>query len=111
MTTTAEVAVFAGLRGPARQFTYAVPDGMPVAPGHLVRVGLGRRSVAGVAVAVDVPRPEAALREIEALVHPLPVLRAHQLELARWIAGRYRCSLADAVRAMLPPGLAMRARS
>jgi primosomal protein N' (replication factor Y) len=107
---TAEVAVFAGLRGPARTFTYEIPDGMGVAPGHLVRVGFGPRATAGVVTALDVPY-SGALRPIDALVHPLPLLRPHQLELARWIAAEYRCGIADAVRAMLPPALAARARN
>ena len=110
MIRTAQVAVFAGIRGPARTFTYALPDGLAVSPGHLVRVGFGPRSVAGVVTALDVPY-EGALREIDALVHPEPLVRAHQLALAAWIAERYRCGLADAVRAMLPPALAARARS
>lgn len=107
---TAEVAVFSGVRGPARTFTYAFPDGMEVRPGHLVRVALGPRYVAGVVVAVDVPRPDVALRAIEAIAEPDPVLRPYQLEMAGWIARRYRSGLADAVRAMVPPGVTARAR-
>ena len=107
---TAQVAVFAGLRGPARTFTYAIPDGLDLAPGHLVRVGFGPRSVAGVVTALDVEY-EGTLRSIDALVHPMPLLRPHQLALAAWIAHEYRAGLADAVRAMLPPALAGRART
>jgi primosomal protein N' (replication factor Y) len=66
---------------------------------------------AGIVVAIGVPAPEAGLREVQALAQPEPVLPAHQLELARWIALRYRCALADAARAMVPPGLARRART
>ncbi|MBI3521746.1 MAG: primosomal protein N' [Chloroflexi bacterium] len=110
MPRTAEVAVFAGLRGPARTFTYAVSDGMELRPGHLVRIGLGARAVRGLVMALDVPVPDATLKSVDALVHPLPLLQAHQLALARWIADRYRCGLADAVRAMLPPALAARAQ-
>lgn len=102
--------MFSGLRGPAMTFTYLIPDGLDVVPGHLVRVGLGDRATRGVVVAVDVPAPEASLRAVDGLVHPLPLLSAHQLALARWIASYYRCGLADAVRAMLPPALAARAR-
>src|SRR5881628_1485612 len=109
---TAEVAVFAGLRGPARTFSYAVPHELTLLPGHLVRVGLGRRTVPGVVIALDgAAATTRELRPIGALVHPLPLLRPHQLALARWIAERYRCALADAVRAMLPPALASRARA
>src|SRR5207245_653046 len=108
---TAEVAVFAGIRGPARTFSYLVPDGLDLLPGHLVRVGLGLRAVPGVVVALDGAAGDRELRPVDALVHPSPLLRAHQLALATWIAERYRCGLADAVRAMVPPALASRARS
>lgn len=110
MSRTAQVAVFAGIRGPARTFTYAIPDGLDLSPGHLVRVGFGPRSVAGVVIALDVPY-DGTLREIDALVHPQPLLRPHQLALAAWIAREYRAGVADAVRAMLPPALAGRART
>src|SRR5437763_13906621 len=98
------------MRGPARTFTYGVPDGLEVAPGHLVRVGFGPRSVSGVVIALDTPY-DGALRDIDAVVHPLPLLRRHQLALADWIATRYRTGIADAVRAMLPPQLAARSRN
>ena len=109
MSRTAEVAVFAGLRGPARTFTYRIPDGLDVRPGHLVRAGFGARAVHGVVVALDVPS-DRELKPLDGLVHPIPLLSARQLALARWIAATYRCGLADAVRAMLPPALASRAR-
>jgi primosomal protein N' (replication factor Y) len=109
LSRTAEVAVFAGLRGPARTFTYRIPDGLDVRPGHLVRAGFGARAVHGVVVALDVPS-DRELKPLDGLVHPIPLLSARQLALARWIAATYRCGLADAVRAMLPPALAARAR-
>jgi primosomal protein N' (replication factor Y) len=109
LTRTAEVAVFAGLRGPARTFTYRVPDGLDVRLGHLVRAGFGSRAVHGVVVALDVPT-DRELKPLDGLVHPIPLLSERQLALARWIATTYRSGLADAVRAMLPPALAARAR-
>ncbi|OLC20298.1 MAG: primosomal protein N' [Chloroflexi bacterium 13_1_40CM_68_21] len=108
---TAEVAVFAGVRGPARTFSYLVPAGLELEPGHLVRVGLGQRAVPGVVISLNGAVVARELRSVDALVHPMPLLRPHQLALAGWIAERYRCGLADAVRAMLPPALASRARS
>jgi primosomal protein N' (replication factor Y) len=110
VTRTAEVAVFAGLRGPARTFTYRVPEGLDVRIGHLVRAGFGARAVHGVVVALDVPA-DRELKPLDGLVHPIPLLTGRQLALGRWIAETYRCGLADAVRAMLPPALAARARS
>ena len=109
MTRTAEVAVFAGLRGPARTFTYRIPDGLDVRLGHLVRAGLGARAVHGVVVGLDAPA-DRELKSLDGLVHPIPLLSDRQLTLARWISATYRCGLADAVRAMLPPALAARAR-
>ncbi|MBI2773090.1 MAG: primosomal protein N' [Chloroflexi bacterium] len=108
---TAEVAVFSGAGGPARTFTYGIPDGMDVAVGQLVRIPLAARTVAGVAIALDVEEPAGQLRNVAAVGEADPVLRPYQIELARWIAGHYRCALADAVRAMVPPGLARRTRT
>jgi primosomal protein N' (replication factor Y) len=99
------------MRGPARTFSYLVPDGLDLFPGHLVRVGLGTRAVPGVVISLDGAPAGRELRTVDSLVHPVPLLRPHQLALASWIAGRYRCGLADAVRAMVPPALASRARS
>src|SRR5207237_7677693 len=86
---TAEVAVFAGVRGPARTFSYLVPDGLDLLPGHLVRVGLGTRAVPGVVMSLDGAPAGRELRPVDALVHPLPLLRPHQLALAGLIAERY----------------------
>ena len=108
---TAEVAVFAGMRGPAQTFSYLVPDGLDLLPGHLVRVGLGKRAVPGVVMSLNGAASGRELKPVDSLVHPLPLLRPHQMALAVWIAERYRCGLADAVRAMVPPALASRARS
>ena len=107
----AEVAVFAGIRGPARTFSYLVPDGLELAPGHLVRVALGARAVPGLVISLDGAPADRDLKPVGTLVHPSPLVRAHQLALAEWIARHYRCGLADAVRAMVPPALATRARS
>ncbi|HUG56206.1 MAG TPA: hypothetical protein VMJ92_03935, partial [Candidatus Limnocylindrales bacterium] len=108
MSVNAEVAVFGGLRAPPRTFTYRVPDGLELRPGHLVRVTLGPRPARGVVLSLGAP-DAGELKEVLGLVHPLPLLGPAQLALARWIAGRYRAGLADAVRAMLPPALSARA--
>ena len=79
---TVEVAVFAGVRGPARTFSYLVPDGLDLLPGHLVRVGLGARAVPGVVISLDGAPAARELKAVDALVHPLPLLRPHQLALA-----------------------------
>lgn len=115
--------MFAGRGAPSRTFTYGVPDGVTIATGHLVRVPLGSRAAAGVVVETGVPLPSlrssprsegplplrplplGALKDVEGLVLDVPVLLPHQLELARWIAERYRCALGDAIRAMVPPAL------
>src|SRR2546429_8592117 len=102
---TAEVAVFAGLRGPARTFSYLIPSGLDLEPGHLVRVGLGQRAVAGVVISLDGAVVARELRPVGALVHPLPLLRPPHPALPRRIAERYRRGPADAARAMQPPAL------
>jgi len=97
-----------------RSFTYRVAERLVdgAAVGQLVQVPLGSGSALG--VIVDLPdRPPAglvpeAIRDLEAILDPLPVVTPHQIDLARWIAQQYLTPLSQAVRLMLPPGLAER---
>ncbi len=103
-----EVAVLSGVRAPAGTFSYVVPNGdVRYEPGALVRVPFGRTQTLGVVLGAG--SAAEGLRPLGALVHPLPVLRPHQLALARWLAREYRAALGDAVRAMLPPALVSKA--
>ena len=98
-----EVAVLAGVRSPRGTFSYLAPDGDVPPAGSLVRVPFGPRAALGVVLGNGEPSP--AMKSIGHLVHPRPVLHSHQILLARWLAAEYRCALADALRAMLPPAL------
>lgn len=89
---------------PGDTFTYAVPTGMRLAPGHLVRVPFGRRTVGGVVVGghetttLDYTKPVASVVQAE------PVLTATQLILGRWVSQYYATPLFESLAPMLPPG-------
>ncbi len=86
--------------------SYRIPAGLVISPGHLVLVPLGGRVVAGLVLATGTTPPAVErVLELLRLVDPEPVLTSDQLELGRWIAGYYRCSLYAALAPMLPPGL------
>jgi primosomal protein N' (replication factor Y) len=102
-----EVAVNSGLphRG---SFSYALPDGMSLAPGDGVYVPFGRRTLQGIVMAnVEAPAvPEP--REVEARLGERPVISAERVGLAQWIADAYLSPLFPAVALMLPPGFERR---
>ena len=103
----AEVAVNAA--APLRQtFTYRVPDGLAVAPGHAVYVPFGARSLQGVVMQVGEESEFLEAREIEALIDPEPVVSPERLALARWLSEHYLAPLFDCVSLMLPPGFKRR---
>ncbi len=89
---------------PADTFTYSVPPGVRLEPGHLVRVPFGRRTVGGVVVAgreattLDYTKPVASVVQAE------PVLTQTQLALGRWVSEHYAAPLFEALAPMLPPG-------
>ena len=61
----AEVAVEAA-RGQGREtYTYAVPDGVDVVPGHRVTVPFGRRSTYGFVVSLGTEEPGVETKPIE----------------------------------------------
>ncbi len=102
----AEVAVPLPLAGP---LTYEVPEGFAALarPGARARVRVGRRRVVGVIVGRRETAPEGvALRPLEAVVDPRPVLPRELLELAAFVADYYLAPLGEVLRAMLPADLA-----
>jgi primosomal protein N' (replication factor Y) (superfamily II helicase) len=98
----AEVAVEAA-RGSSREsYTYAVPDGMDVVPGHRVTVPFGRRVTYGFVVSLGTEAPEVEVKPI-ATAGSDPLLLPHQVALARLVADHYWLPLIECLRAMLPP--------
>lgn len=86
-------------------FDYAIPDGLPVQAGCRVRVPLRNRSSTGTVLAVSDANPADlgfALRPLDALTDPEPLVTSRLLELARWIATYYGCSIESVVRVLLP---------
>jgi primosomal protein N' (replication factor Y) len=93
-----------------RSFVYAVPEewALVCRPGVEVTAPFGARGKRGVVTDVT---PEADLdpsrvKPIERVLSSEPVVTAHGLELARWVAEYYLCSLGEAIAAQLPGGLA-----
>jgi primosomal protein N' (replication factor Y) len=87
-------------------FAYAVPDGVEAVPGTRVIAPLGSRSLVGYLLGpVDEPPP--GVREVKPLkrvVDSRPIFDEGILELARWVAEMYLCSVGEALSAMLPGG-------
>ena len=102
MALYAEVAVEAA-RGIAREsYTYTVPDGMDVVPGHRVTVPFGRRSTYGFVVSLGTEEPAVETKPI-ATAGAEPLLLPHQIALARLVADHYWVPMIEVLRAMLPP--------
>ena len=103
----AQIIVDLSVEAVDRLFTYAVPEGMAVAPGHLVTVPFGPRTLDGFVVALtdacDLP-PEK-VRPILRLREEKPVVPPDLMALAEWMRGRYLCNLVDALRLMIPAEL------
>ena len=90
-----------------RTFTYSIPASLAaqVVPGQLVWVSFGARRLQGLVVGLSDSSPVEETKEIEAVVDPRPFLTPAQIDLARWIAATYLCSLNDALQLMLPAGI------
>jgi len=98
----AEVAVEAA-RGIGREtYTYAVPDGIDIVPGHRVVVPFGRRNTYGFVVSLGTDDPGVETKAI-ASAGAEPLLLPHQVELARLVADHYWVPVVECIRAMLPP--------
>ena len=87
-----------------RRFTYAVPAGMDLAVGERVTVPFGPRRLPGVVMELtqETDVPAEKLRPILARVDDEPVVLPELMDLARWLAAEYRCTMAAALRCILP---------
>lgn len=84
-------------------FDYAVPEGLQVKPGCRVRVPLRRKSATGTVLSVsDEVHSDFALREMESLIDPEPLMDETLLRIGRWIADYYACGFETVVRSLLP---------
>ena len=84
-------------------FDYAVPAGLEVLPGCRVRVPLRRKSATGTVLSiVEVEQMDFALRELESLIDPEPLITPVLLRTGRWIADYYGCGIETVIRALLP---------
>src|SRR3979409_589994 len=98
----AEVAVEAA-RGSGREtYTYAVPEGVDVVPGHRVTVPFGRRSTYGFVVSLGIEDPGVETKPI-ATAGSEPLLLPHQVALARLVAAHHWVPLVGGRRARRPP--------
>ena len=98
----AEVAVEAGRSLDRETYSYQVPGGMDVVPGHRVTVPFGRRASYGFVVSLSTEDPGVETKPI-ASAGGDPLLLPYQVALARLVADHYWLPLIECLRAMLPP--------
>ncbi|HSS94828.1 MAG TPA: primosomal protein N' [Candidatus Dormibacteraeota bacterium] len=98
----AEVAVEAARALDRETFSYSVPEGVDVVPGHRVTVPFGRRTTFGYVVSLSTDAPEVEVKPISSAGNE-PLLLPHQVALARMVADHYWVPLIECLRAMLPP--------
>ncbi len=88
----------------AHTFTYALPEGMDIQPGQRVEVPFGRGRQEGVVLSLsestdfDPARVKNVIRPLEDYAAILPQL----LELAKEMAEKVHCPLAETLRLMMP---------
>ena len=104
--------VIVGLNNPAmdKLFDYAVPEGLEVRQGVRVIVPFGRRNAKseGYVISLSEETDVSAdkIKEIiEVLDEGKPTFTPELLELAKWIQGRYFCTLNQCLQAMMPAGI------
>ncbi len=98
----AEVAVEAARALDRETYSYSVPEGVDVVPGHRVTVPFGRRTTFGYVVSMGTEQPDVEVKPIVG-AGAEPLLLPHQVALARMVADHYWVPLIECLRAMLPP--------
>lgn len=87
-------------------FDYAIPAGLDVRPGCRVRVPLRRKSATGTVLSTgEAEQADFALRELEGVLDPEPLITPVLLRTAEWIANYYGASIESVIRSVLPEGV------
>lgn len=94
-----------------KPYSYRIPQGMEVKPGHRVQIPFGRgdRTAQGVVLSVEEQDPQAS-KELLSCLDEAPILTETQLRLAAFLRERCFCTFFEAVRSMLPAGLWFQAK-
>ncbi len=102
----AKIAVSAATFAIDKPYSYCIPEGMHLLPGHRVMVpfGRGNRRCEGVVLSVE-DETGAGLKTVEQVLDEEVLISAYMLRMAAFVRERYFCTFYDAVRAMLPAGL------
>ncbi|HVP18557.1 MAG TPA: primosomal protein N' [Spirochaetia bacterium] len=89
-----------------RQFTYRVPDGVELQTGCRVSAPFGSRLLTGLTISTPTSPPEGVgeIKDVKRAIDSRPLVDGATLELARWMARMYMCSLGEALFTMLPGG-------
>jgi primosomal protein N' (replication factor Y) (superfamily II helicase) len=89
-----------------RQFTYQVPDGIEIQAGCRVSAPFGSRLLTGLVVGTPSSPPEGVegIKDVKRAIDVRPLVEEVTLDLARWMARMYMCSLGEALFTMLPGG-------
>ena len=93
--------------------TYRLPEALATAAqvGSLVRVPVGRRQVTGYLLSPTQEPPPGTLRDIQAVLDPIPRFGPELVPLFRWLADYYQYPLGEALSFIIPGGApATRAR-
>lgn len=86
-------------------FSYSLPEGAEVTPGHRVRVPLRNRSAVGTVCSVEIIEESTTrfpLKPILGKVGDDPFLTPGLMSLAKWIADFYLAPIETVIRTMLP---------
>ena len=102
----AKIAVSAAAFAIDKPYSYRIPLGMRLQPGHRVRLpfGRGNTTAEGIVLAVE-EGSEENLKAVESCLDEEPILTQEQLYLAAFMRERYFCTFYEAIRAILPAGL------
>jgi len=89
-----------------KSFTYLTEEGRECPAGVRVVAPFGGRDMTGFVVGTGKTGPDGSytVKPVKRIIDAEPVFGAEELEIARWMAELYLCSLGEALSAMIPSG-------
>ena len=107
LSVFASVIVNSRQSGIGNGLTYRAKVEDPISIGSLVKVPLRRKVIEGIIIDVQIEKPKGDfdVKEISEILPDEPLLTKDQIEIARWMAHYYCCTVRQALSVWLPGGV------
>lgn len=105
MSDFAEIVLDRRMPKNLETLSYSIPENLAknIKEGSYVNVPLRNMKIPGIVLRRFSEKPDHATKDINELLHEIPILESWQIKLSKWMSEYYQCSLQKCISLFTPP--------